>query len=359
MEKVEYIGLTALAEAYSKITGEKLSLYEIAMLVRQIHIGHGCLNDCSHCFAVPPQTIQQMKIDSFEKLAGEFGAIIKNTSEEFPFLFLGASTDPSMIYQFSEYLKIWLSCLPEWHTIRFYTHGWLLTSSKQIDEYNGLCLVIRKYSRRIKTINFSLDQYSKFARENWDAYVENIAKNIMRLLEILPLDSLRLHVIYPVGSLNVSNILNLDFWRTNSKSNYNFPEEDIYNLLLSVRAYGIEKECIKLLLAIIRIGDLIGLKRRDIFSISRYGGVPIRSGRTKQIPIKDNEEESSAFKRYKENDLRPLLNFPKGLEGIIIMPDGKARIVDYLGYNHKEWLNNGEKVITFIDSFQRKDNPWS
>jgi len=53
--------------------------------------------------------------------------------------------------------------------------------------------------------------------------------------------------------------------------------------------------------------------------------------------------------------LYPLKNYKYGYNGLIMYPDGKARIINYRGYNYMEWVNNGNNVIPYISAFNQEE----
>jgi len=357
--EVSLVGLQSLADAFSDCTHQAVSPIEVAYLVRQIHIGHGCINGCSHCFANPPPTLEQMTISSFNRLALEFAQATRQRGEVFPFLFLGASSDPAMIVDFAVYARTWIGALPDWHPVRFYTHGWMLASDSQQRECDAFLKVLASFPCRIGRLALSVDVFSKLARNNWSDYVSNAARNLRSFAEVVPRQSLKLEVTYPPSRLTVAKAYTIDYWRALAAGSPHFPKDEAIEHLLSQATTEGERECGRLTSAVFIIGERAGLDRRQTALISRDAGAAFPSGRASSFyASRPREEAEKALAGQREHGLYALRSFPSGNRGIVLMPDGTARLVDYLGYKLGPWLKSGCPVIPYAESFARVDHPW-
>lgn len=359
MAEATLVGLQSLAEALASCTHYRVSAVEAAYLVRQIHIGHGCVNGCSHCFANPPSTLEQMTSTSFRRLALEFAEAARRRREIFPFLFLGASSDPGMISEFAVYARSWITALPDWHPVRFYTHGWMLASNMQEREFNAFLTVLRDFPCRIGRLAFSVDMFSKFARDDWAGYLSNVARNLKAVSDILRPKALKLDVTYPPSRLSVASIYTIEYWRALAAGSAGFPSNDDVIRSLSHTSNGDESECSQLTTAIFTIGKRAGLSMRQTALICRDAGAAFPSGRARSFyAARPREDAEMALAGQRDHGLYALRGFRYGTTGIVLMPNGSARLVDYLGYRLGKWLRSGRVIIPYAESFIRNDHPW-
>lgn len=345
----DFLGLESLARAIGSFGGHYLSAVEAAYLVRQINIGTGCLNQCDHCFANSSRNLVQMGLSGFMRLAKEFGRAAAIRGDEYSFLFLGCETDPAMIRGFAKYLQTWIVALPAWQSVKFYTHGWDLSSQSQTREFVAVLDILARYCRRIKTINLSIDRFNDRARHDWGAYLANISANLKELLILLPLEAIRLHVMYPIDRLGIGGKHVISYWRKRARTEAPFPSyHDIISTLGAPRSPA-RRDCSDLTRAVFTIGDMAGLESKSIARISRDGGVPIPAGRARNMFVNHSQADvEKALRRYRIRDLQSIKNSPYGFHGILLMPDGSARWVDYACFRLGKWLDRGKPVIPYL-----------
>ena len=301
-----------------------------------------------------------MILPSFIRLADELAAASKVQGTTFPFIFLGASSDPAMIVDFSSYVNSWISSLPCWHPVKFYTHGWMLSNASQYSEFSKFIDVLEQWSSRITIMGLSLDIFSRLARRNWNTYLENAALNLVELARVVPKPALKLNVTYPVGRLNVSQHYTIGYWRDLTRFSACFPDDAEIDSTLNGAVTQAERECALLTTGVFRIGAVCGFDRKSTAMISRDNGVPFASGRARSLfRNQSKQNQSRALQHQLKHTLKGLNGFPDGNHGIVVMPDGRARLVNYLGYELGQWLGSGNPVIPYVTSYIREDLPWN
>jgi hypothetical protein len=341
-------GLTGIANHYSAVSGSDTRPEDAAYLVRQIHVGYGCRNGCIHCFADPPANLEQMTLDSFNRLALEFGSVASLMNAPYFFLFLGAASDPAMIVEFARYAKAWILSLPEWHKVKFYTHGWQLSNKSQRIEFNDFIVILSKYPERIATMGLSIDLFSLAARKDLRNYIDNTASNLEGFVGVLSISSLKLNVTYPVERYNSGKVYKISYWLNLASSKKSLPEDSEIQFILKQARTPEDRVCARLTSAVFSIGRKAGLTPRETAIISRDNRVPFAAGRASGFfDGRSRSESDNALQYQQEHTLQSLKKFYKGNEGIILYPDGRARIVDYLGYRLKTWLAGGQRVIPY------------
>jgi hypothetical protein len=352
-------GLQSLSRALKHHTGQDVSPIDCAYIVRQLHIGTGCLHGCTHCFANPSGELEQMHFDSFARIAAEFGEACHQNQKPFPFLYLGASSDPSVIVDFARYLETWVISLPKWHSHKFFTHGWVLSNTKQRNEYSVLLEVLLRLHEHIQTFAISVDIFSHFARHNWLRYLENVSANLRGFAKVLDFSSLRLQVHYPLSRLDVVGPYTMSYWHERALQRTEFPTtEEIFSILANPNNQE-EQECCRLTAGVFRIGELAGFSPHQTALMTWDGGVPFAAGRAQPFfKYRKLEDASRALNIQRTTTLRSLAASDMGTQGLMLFPNGSARMVDYLGYRLGDWLNEGNPVIPYARSWRRQDRPW-
>jgi len=324
-------------------------------LIRQIHIGYGCLNLCEHCFASPPPVLAQMRFGSFRRLAGEVGEVARSSPEPYPFLFLGSASDPSMIAGFARYWEVWCAAMPASQDVRLYSHGWHLHHPSQREELDALLEVMARDSRSNLVVALSVDRFSVLARENWGRYVRNLAENFRDFGQALPPGRCLLHVTYPLSMARLPPEFAISFWRNKISRGRKVPSYPELGRRLPDPRTEEEKACLDLTLAVFAIGARAGLSSRETLKRVMDNFVPFPAGRATRLYAREDASLGSfARTRYRREALKRLAD----TEGILVMPDGRARLVDYDGYRPRGWLGGGRRVIPYVYSFTRQDGPW-
>lgn len=358
MSSTELVGLQSLAQAYRSSTHVSISCVDLAYLVRQLHIGHGCINGCLHCFADPPTRLEQMHLSSFRRLAHEFGQAAEGRHTVFPFLFLGASSDPAMIADFAAYAETWITSLPPWHPVKFFTHGWLLSDAAQRRELSAFCDVAKAHRCRVKPLALSVDLFSRLARRDRALYIDNAAGNLRAFAAAVPAESLKLEVTYPPSRLDAESIYTMEHWRSVASAAGALPS-DLDTILSRASSPG-DREVSELTSTVFAIADKAGLDRCTAARISRDAGAAFPGGRASRWYAGANSGDASrAIAGQKEHALYRLTKADEGYNGLVLMPNGSARLVDYLGYRLGPWLSDGTPVVPYISSYTRDDAPWS
>jgi hypothetical protein len=336
-----------------------MPLHEVPYFVRQIEIAHGCINFCTHCFAAPPQQIEQMDLSGFSLLAKEFGDVARIKQDEYTFLYLGATTDPAVVRNFYRYLEIWIKSLPQWHYVKVYSHGWQLWFSRQKQEYSRLLNILSKYKARIKTFGLSVDLFSLSARREWVSYLKNLAENLMGLLDALSIEQVKLQITYPLERLDADQEYCIQYYRDKTINSRDFPDDKKIDELITKGLSTKYEEIARLTKGVFLIGDMAGLSRFQTSYISRDGGIPFASGRARTFYKKSNVHAAQqALESQQEHTLYSLKDYIFGNNGLLIMPNGSLRLVDYLGFKLGEKLKNGEVVVPYLSSKIAMSTPW-
>jgi len=280
-----------------------------------------------------------MALDGFTRLASEFGTVAHRTGKAYEFLFLGSATDPSAVPHFATYLAIWIDALPTWSLSRLYTHGWLLDDPGQLAELDATQRVLADRVRQIEMVNVSVDSYSRLARTNPGAYAVNVAANIRRLVDAVGMQKLRLHVLYPVVRPLAAGAALL--WAVK-------PDISVEQACSALERYSepADRACAELTAMVLRIGAGAGFTVEETISRSRDAGIPMAAGRGarlfRDVP-ENHREEGLAWYRRKA---LPRLDNTLGLQ---IYPNGTVQVVNYDGYRIGPWLDNGAKVVQYLE----------
>lgn len=348
----ELQGLSIIADLLSSEFNLSINPIEVAYLVRNINIGEGCFNQCTHCFASPPKEIRLMNIDSFSVLTKEFGIAVRHKHQILPFIFLGSSTDPSMIANFASYAEIWIKSLPEWHPIKFYTHGWNLSSDVQYSEFSRFLNILKQFSSRITVIALSIDFFNINARLDKEKYINNIGHNLKEIRKCVPYNALKLVITYPIERLDVEDKYAIRYWRNLIEKQ--FIDDNIISDTLKSAMTPQEQLCAELTHSIFKIGQIAGFDKRATSLMARDNGAPIPIGNALSYyknRTTSDKEKSLSF--WKNRTLKSLVNFPHKYDGLVICTNGAIRLIDYGNYKFESWLNKGMPAIPYIVSSLR------
>ena len=332
-------GLEAVANAWARLTGNEVGVDEVAYLIRQLHTTIGCHHGCTHCFASPPLRRTTMALSGFARLASEFGTVAYRTGRAYEFLFLGSATDPSAVPQFASYLEVWIDALPVWSLSRLYTHGWLLDDPRQQAELEATRRVLADRIGKVEMVNVSIDSYSRLARTNPGAYVVNVATNLRKLIEAVGMQKLRLHILYPV--VRPAAATETLLWAIQP----DLTMEQARNTLERF-SQPADRTCAEVTAMVLRIGAAAGFTVEQTISRSRDAGLPMAAGRGttlfRDFPDSHREEGLAWYRRK----ALPRLDTTMGLQ---VYPNGTVQVVDYDGYRIGPWLDNGAKVVQYLE----------
>jgi hypothetical protein len=280
-----------------------------------------------------------MALDGFARLAGEFGTVARRTGKAYEFLFLGSATDPSAVPHFANYLALWIDALPPWSVSRLYTHGWLLDDTGQQSELDATRRVLADRIGQIEMVNVSIDTYCRLARVNREAYVVNVAANVRKLVDAVGMQKLRLHVLYPVVRPMAADSALL--WAVQ-------PALSVAEACRELERYSepADRACTEVTAMVLHIGAAAGFTVEETISRSRDAGMPMAVGRGarlfRDVP-ESHREEGLAWYRRKA---LPRLDNTLGLQ---IYPNGTVQVVDYDGYRIGPWLDNGAKLVQYLE----------
>lgn len=344
-------GLTMLADLLQREVGWAVTPERAAYFIRQLHIGTGCLHQCSHCFAQSPTVLRQATLSSFRRLAAEIGIAVRRIGEPLPFLYFGASSDPSAIENFDCYLLTWVKSMPSWQSVKVFTHGWLLADANQRNEFTKVLKLFKRICDRVQTGALSVDSFSALARLDWSSYLSNVAENLRGFAQVLPLSALKLQVHFPLDRLRLTGPVTLQYWRDHVLRGEELPDDRNLTDRIESQVDENSQACARLTSAVFRIGVMAGLTTTETALIARDGGVPFASGRARTFfEGRPQDDADLALKIQREQTLRPLESFEYGSQGVVILPDGRARLVDCEGYRLGNWLNANAPVFSYMKS---------
>jgi hypothetical protein len=342
-EEFEMPGLAALAHAYRVQTGHTCSPSRIAYGIRLLGIGHGCRNGCSHCFADPPSTIQQMELAPFLQFTTELTQAARMVGEPFPFLYFGAASDPAMVTGFHHYAAGWIDTVGEYSPFKLFTHGWQLTNSNQKTEFDSLCDALAFRISRIHKIAISVDQFSRMARRDWPSYLEMVGSNLCGLLKVLPLDSIRLEFTFPVERLDMQENNPVTQWLAQPSPTTQWANAKTAEAL----------PCARLIEGLFTIGKIAGLDSACTLDLYRDAGIPFSAGRAKSMfSGRSYAERQYALDNQLNHSLPSIAKSPFGTVGISVMPTGHAHLVDLAGYRVGADLSGGQKIISYFRTIE-------
>lgn len=355
-------GLTCLAAAFSAHTGQPIDAVGAASRIRQIHVGTGCLHACIHCYANPSGQLRQASLTSFSRLAREMGTAARLRHEPFPLLFLGAESDPSMIADFAEYADTWVSEMPVFQRLKVFTHGWRLGFARQQREFRRFCELLSRKGERFQSVALSVDTFSVLARRDPSLYVANVAANLRGLRDVIGLGSLKLQVTYPLsrGQLLSTSRATLSYWRDLLRITRQFPDEpDVFRVLDTLDETA-ERECASLTRTVLEIGRAAGLRLDETVTLARDGDAPYAAGRAGRLYRgAPGALAERALEVQRKQTLYPLVERGLDTHGIVLYPDGRARLVNYEGYRVGSWLADGLPVLQYLVEDSPPLSPWA
>lgn len=323
----------------------------VAYAIRQVHIAIGCQHACSHCFSAAPRRGQQMQLDGFARLARELGDVAASTGKPYSFLFLGSATDPSSVEGYARYQDVWIDAMPAMSPVRIYTHGWVLVQSKQQTEFREFLVSLLRSREKIESINLSVDEFSEFARSDWQAYLRNIKANLRGLTSVLRPDQIIIEALYAPARLVAPPEATLEHWRNrlDGAADPTEVERDMRATLEALRNRGKHGATARLTLAVMELGDFLGWPLTTTLHRSRDDGTPMAFGRgarlLRDLPAEAKARGLEAHRKKSWKRLEPLGDLHGGIQ---IYPDGRARLLSYDGYVQGAWLNGREKVIPYL-----------
>lgn len=344
-----YPGLLNLCHHINKDVQIKFSVFDVVYYIRQLSIAYGCHNACSHCFSNSPVRISQTNLDGFQRIINEIGNVIACTHKALSFFHLGASTDPATVLNYSHYLKAWCNSMPEFQPIKVFTHGWNLLNVDQEKEMMQT-LDVAKQRQGLKFV-LSFDEFSLMARNNWEEYLVNVCKNLRNIIRAEGKSKVRIEVFYRPERNKCSTKCTLQYWRDALSINNQISFDEIINQCMN-HTGALDLSCRKTTIGIIKVFQMAGLKPIDLIDMSRDCNMVFYAGRAKQLYTEQfTEDIQTGIEVQKTKVLYSLKNYEYRYDGIIIYPDGSARLVDYEGFKLKKFINNGDRVIPYMTKF--------
>ena len=340
--------LTELCHHVNKVRDFHYAPYEVAYYIRQLSIADGCKNACIHCFSNSPSKVTQTSLSGFQKIISEVGEVVERTGRPLPFFHLGASTDPASVKGYSNYLRIWRASIPESQAIRVFTHGWDLTDKLQSMEFDSTLSVATMHGS-IKFV-ISFDTFSIFARNDWDGYLMNVALMLRRVVDAVGKSRVRMEVFYNLSRNTCKDKYTLQYWRELASREECPSINDILDICENAESSD-DRTCAKVTAGMLVVFKQAGLCSSDLVDMSRDCETVFDAGRARQLYQNENQEAiQKGLDIQKKHVLYSLEGYEHKYEGVIIYPDGTARLVDYHGFNLLERLNDGKKVISCMSS---------
>lgn len=337
--------LVNLCETINSETEYNFTPYSIVYFIRHISIAIGCKNACAHCFSNSPLKVTQTSLDGFQRIINEIGYILKQTNEPLSFFHLGASNDPDSIKNYYQYLEIWRRSMPDFQTIKVFTHGWMLVDGSQIVEFENFLHVIEKYEN-IKIV-ISFDEFSLLARKDWNLYIKNIVKNLTRIIDIVGKNRVRVEVFYTPHRKICNPSSTLQYWRDHVLSDN---ELSLCNMIRYCNDNSDQyTNCSRVTSGILEVFLESNLSSFDLIDMTRDCNSIFPGGRGKQF-FKNFPEEyiKMGLEIQEKRVLYSLKNYIHKYNGLIINPDGTACLVDYHGFVLGKSINEGNKVIPYM-----------
>lgn len=338
--------LVNLCETLNSETSFKFTPFDVVYFIRHISIAIGCKNACAHCFSDSPFKVTQTSLSGFQRIINEIGCILKQTNERLSFFHLGASNDPASIRNYYKYLEAWRRAMPDFQTIKVFTHGWMLEDGSQTVEFDNFLRVIDRYNN-IKIV-ISFDEFSLLARKDWNLYVQNIAENLTRIVNVVGKSRIRVEVFYTPHRKICEPQSTLQFWRERILADKSISLNDmIENCNVSHESYA---DCSRVTTGILEVFSKCKLLASDLIDMTRDCDSIFPGGRGKQFFKNLPEEYSQMGLRIQEQRvLYSLKNYKHKYDGLIINPDGTCQLVDYHGYKIGKVLNNGKPIISYMN----------
>ena len=337
--------LVNLCEILNLETNYNFTPYDIIYFIRHVSIATGCKNACAHCFSNSPLKVTQTSLLGFNKIINDIGYILKQTNKPLSFFHLGASNDPASIKNYYKYLETWRNALPDFQTIKVFTHGWMLEDKDQAVEFDNFLDVIDKY-KNIKIV-ISFDEFSILARRDWNLYVENIAENLTRIVNVVGKNRIRVEVFYTPHRKICKPQSTLQYWRDQVLLDKSISINEMIEYCN--KNHDTHTNCLRVTSGILNVFSKSKLLASDLIYMTRDCNSIFPGGRGKQF-FKNLPSEyiKMGLKIQEERVLYSLKNYKHKYNGLIINPDGTACLVDYQGFVLGKSINGGNKVIPYM-----------
>lgn len=334
--------LTILCNFLNEEFGYSFTPESVVFFIRQLSIADGCGHSCSHCFSNSKREITQTRLDGFARIIQEIGHTLIAQQSHLDFFHLGASCDPAYIQEYHNYLKVWIDNFPNDHIIKVFSHGWDLSNSQMKDDLqNTLSEATHAQNPNVRFI-LSFDPFSKLARSNWSQYIENMSNNLRLIESYVGKEKVRLEVFYPPERNLVNEQQTLQYWRdciTNTAINFEhiFPQ---------IERFG-QNACSRITVGALEVLQRSGFNATDIPNMVRDCNIIFPAGRGIQH-FSNPTDMKIGLNVQKSHVLYSLDNYKYKYNGVLIYPNGSARLVDYYGFRLGNWLNNGNPVIPYL-----------
>lgn len=337
--------LVNLCETLNSETNYNFTPFDVVYFIRHVSIAIGCKNACAHCFSDSPLKVTQTSLSGFQRIINEIGYILKQTNEPLSFFHLGASNDPGSVRNYYIYLETWRRAMPDFQTIKVFTHGWMLVDGSQTVEFDNFLRVIDKYDN-IKIV-ISFDEFSSLARKDWSLYVKNVSENLSRIVSVVGKNRIRLEVFYTPHRKICKPQSTLQYWRNRVSFDKSITLNDmIDDCNANHEPY---ENCIRVTSGILNVFLDCNLSASDLIDMTRDCDCIFPGGRGKQF-FKNFPEEyiQMGLEIQEQRVLYLLKNYMHKYNGLIINPDGTACLVDYQGFVLGKFINGGKKVIPYM-----------
>ena len=344
--------LVNLCEILNLETNYCFTPYDVIYFIRHVSIAIGCKNACTHCFSDSPLNVTQTSLLGFKKFINEIGYILKQTNKPLSFFHLGASNDPASIKKYYTYLETWRKALPDFQPIKVFTHGWMLEDGSQAIEFNNFLNVIGKY-QNIKIV-ISFDEFSSLARKDWNHYVDNIAENLLRIVNAIGKDRIRVEVFYTPHRKICKPQSTLQYWRDSVLQDKSISLNEMIEYCNDQHDSFIN--CSKVTSGILTVFSKCKFSASDLIDMTRDCDSIFPGGRGKQF-FKNlpREYKQMGLEIQEQKVLYSLKDYKYKYHGLIIYPDGTACLVDYHGFAIGKYINSGKKAIPYM-SIENIDN---
>ena len=342
-------GLVNLCNVLNSETNYNFTPRDVIYFIRHVSIAIGCKNACSHCFSNAPLSVTQTSLQGFQKIINEIGYVLKQSNKSLSFFHLGASNDPASIKNYYKYLEVWRNSMPEYQTIKVFTHGWLLFDNFQQEEFELFLKVIKKYNN-IKVV-ISFDEFSLLARNNWSLYIHNIVENLSRIVSVVGKNRVRVETFYTPHRKICEPQCTLQYWREQTMLDKTISFD--YMINCCNRYSNGKNTCSKVTNGILQVFSDTNLLPSDLIDMCRDCNSIFPGGRGKRF-FKDLPEEfiQMGLDVQEQNVLYSLKDYIYKYNGVIINPNGTVNLVDYYGFVLGKPLNGGKKVIPYMSTIK-------
>ena len=325
------------------------------MLIRHLEIGFGCPNQCASCFSSAPKKIIQMKHSSFNKIMSNIGYELRRYNEELPFFYLGAAVDPRAIKQFYKYYNTQCNYLPSQQMIKTFSHGWDLCNKREIREARKFLniFIFQNIRHPKQRLTLSFDQFSLWARRDWDSYLHNFTANLLFFEKLIKLGQLRIEITYVPDYMQCNPKFRFETIMNGIKHNKYNSYEDIKNDLYIESVREIDVEVLRSTKGLLQVLENVKIPFEKILTIVRDNRAIFPAGRgISFFKNKTNDEKEACFINQEQKVLYSMEHLPLKNISLIIKPDGCINVVDYRGYKLISQLNSGLPVIPNIKFFE-------